>query len=135
MEFRLEFSPKPFVHKIRHGDSLLLIGSCFTENIGSKLKQHKFSVLENPNGILFNPSSIVKSLQSDIDNRQYRESALFFQNECWNSWEHHRRFSHPERPACLEMINQSQQKAHDFLKKANWLLITVGYIFSTRGII
>ncbi len=37
-----------------------MIGSCFTENIGTKLRQHKFSVLENPNGILLFKQNINK---------------------------------------------------------------------------
>ena len=129
MEFRLEFTPKSFVSKINHQHRLFLVGSCFTENIGSKLKQLKFAVLENPNGILFNPISIVKSLGSYIDNKQYTDGDLFYQNECWNSWEHHSRFSHPDKDTCLQMINQSQQAAHQFLKTTDWLLITVGSAF------
>ncbi len=129
MQFRLEFTPRPFAQKINHRQHLLLIGSCFTENIGNKLKQLKFSVLENPNGILFNPVSIVNSVQSYIRNKQYDAADLFYQNECWNSWAHHSRFSHPDQQACLDKINQSQQQAHDFLKKADWLLITVGSAF------
>jgi len=129
MDFHLAFNPKQFVNKINHRHRLMLIGSCFTENIGSKLKQLKFSVLENPHGILFNPISIVKSVQSYIDNKQYTAGSLFYQNECWNSWEHHSRFSHPDQQLCLDMINQSQQQAHTFLKTADWILITVGSAF------
>ena len=129
MEFRLEFIPQPFTQKINHRQQLLLIGSCFTENIGSKLKHLKFSVLENPHGILFNPISIVQSLHSYIENRQYTESDLFYQNECWNSWQHHSRFSHPDKAVCLQMINGSQQSAHHTLKTAGWLMITVGSAF------
>lgn len=129
MEFRLEFSPRPFSDKISHHHKLFLIGSCFTENIGTKLKQLKFRVLENPNGILFNPVSIIKSIGSYIDNRQYTAADIFYQNECWNSWEHHSRFSHPDKNTCLQLINQSQQTAHEFLKRADWLLITVGSAF------
>ena len=29
------------------------MGSCFTDHISNRLKQHKFKVLENPNGIIF----------------------------------------------------------------------------------
>lgn len=129
MNFRLEYSPKPFPAKIQHRQPLLLIGSCFTENIGSKLKQLKFTVLENPNGILFNPASIVKSLRSYVRNREYTAGDLFYQNECWNSWEHHSRFSHPDPVQCLASINKSQAEAHFFLKKAEWLLVTVGSAF------
>ena len=130
MNFHLEFTPKPFATKIRHHQKLLLIGSCFTENIGGKLKLHKFNVLENPNGILFNPISITKSITSYIGNKEYREADLFYQNECWNSWEHHSRFSHPDKVQCLQEINQSQQQAHAFLKNADWLMITLGSAFA-----
>ena len=129
MDFRLEFTPKPFDIKINHQQNLLLIGSCFTEQIGSKLTNHKFSVLDNPNGILFNPVSITKSISSYIDNKQYSEADLFYQNECWNSWEHHSRFSKPDLQKCLAGINESQSKANAFLKKADWLLITLGSAF------
>lgn len=129
MDFRLEFSPKQFAQQIKHRDKLLLVGSCFTENIGSKLKQHKFFVMENPNGILFNPASIAKSVQSYIAGKQYTEADLFYQNESWNSWEHHTRFSHPQKEECLRVINESQQAAHQFLQEANWLLLTVGSAF------
>lgn len=129
MEFRLEFTPKPFDVKINHRHKLLLIGSCFTEQIGTKLSNHKFSVLDNPNGILFNPVSITRSISSYIDNKQYTEADLFYQNECWNSWEHHSRFSKPGATECLRGINESQSKANVFLKNADWLLITLGSAF------
>ena len=129
MDFRLEFTPKSFDVKINHQQNLLLIGSCFTEQIGTKLANHKFGVLDNPNGILFNPSSIAKSISSYINNKQYNEEDLFYQNECWNSWEHHSRFSHPDKKMCLAAINESQSKANVFLKNADWLLITLGSAF------
>ncbi|MEO5889561.1 MAG: GSCFA domain-containing protein, partial [Ferruginibacter sp.] len=124
MNFHLEFTPGQFSTTIRHQHKLLLIGSCFTENIGSKLRQHKFSVLENPNGILFNPISITKSIHSYISNKKYTEADLFYQNECWNSWEHHSRFSHPDQAICLSGINASQQAANEFILSADWLFIT-----------
>jgi hypothetical protein len=130
MNFHLAFTPRPFATKINHRQKLLLIGSCFTENMGVKFRQHKFDVLENPNGILFNPISITQSIISYIDNKQYTAVNLFYQNECWNSWEHHSRFSYPDQELCLQRINQSQQSAHDFLKEADWLLLTLGSAFA-----
>ncbi len=129
MEFHLEYTPKPFDTKINHQQKLLLIGSCFTEQIGNKLAHHKFPVLDNPNGILFNPISITKSLSSYITNKQYSAADLFYQNESWNSWEHHSRFSDPDQQNCIDGINASQDRAHEFLKGADWLLITLGSAF------
>ncbi len=129
MDLHLEFSPKPFDIKISHRQKLLLIGSCFTEQIGHKLVQHKFQVLDNPNGILFNPVSIANAVASYIDNKQYSSNDLFYQNECWNSWAHHSRFSHPGKEDCLRLINDSQVKANQFLKETDWLLVTLGSAF------
>ncbi|HAO46580.1 MAG TPA: GSCFA domain-containing protein [Ferruginibacter sp.] len=129
MDFHLAFTPKPFDTTISHRDKLLLTGSCFTEQIGSKLAAHKFSVLDNPHGILFNPVSIARAVSSYIDHQQYKKEDLFYQNESWNSWEHHSRFSHPDADECLRLINESQSRAHAFLKDAGWLLITLGSAF------
>ena len=129
MDFHLEFTPKPFAVKIGHQQKLMLIGSCFTEQVGAKLSAHKFTVLDNPNGILFNPASISRSIASYIENKQYGAADLFYQNECWNSWEHHSRFSNPDQDACLQRINGSQAAAHSFLERADWLLVTLGSAF------
>ena len=129
MDFHLEFTPRPFSVAIQHQQRLMLIGSCFTENIGGKLKQYKFDVLENPHGILFNPVSLAQSVHAYVVNKQYSEAELFYQNESWNSWDHHSRFSHPDKEVCLQGINNSQQRAHDFLLMADWLFITVGSAF------
>jgi hypothetical protein len=54
---------------INYQDNIMLMGSCFTEHIGEKLDELKFSVLQNPNGILFDPASVVSSLVSYIQSR------------------------------------------------------------------
>jgi hypothetical protein len=109
-----------------------LIGSCFTEHIGNKLQELKFNVLQNPNGILFDPQSVAASLVSYIDNRQYGADDLFYLNELWQSWQHHSIFSHVDREECLRHINQSQNAAHAFLKKTSCVVITLGSSFSYR---
>ena len=129
MNFHLEFTPRKLPETICHPNKIFLIGSCFTENIGSKLKQYKFSVMENPNGILFNPLSIAHSISSYVKDHQYTEADLFYENECWNSWDHHSRFSHHDEARCLLGINQSQQLAHGYLRNADWLMITLGSAF------
>jgi len=129
MDFHLEYTPRPFVQKIEHQHKLMLIGSCFTEQIGAKLSGLKFRVMDNPHGILFNPVSIVRAIERYVQNKPYGESDLFYQNECWNSWDHHSRFSDPDKQTCLGRINDSLKAAHDFLKLADWLLITLGSAF------
>jgi GSCFA family len=132
MDFMLNFEPPELSKQVTYRDKLLLIGSCFTEHIGNALGDAKFSLLQNPNGILFDPVSVCSSLVSYVRNKHYHESDLFELNEVWNSWHHHSRFSHIDRKECLRIINESQQRAHEFLKEADWLIITLGTSFSYR---
>ncbi len=129
MNFRSEFTPKPFSIKMKHTDKLLLVGSCFTEQIGKKLAMYKFDVLENPNGILFNPMSIAKAVMNYANRKMFTEDELFYYNELWASREHHTLFSNIEKDAALNYINESQQKAIDFIKTADWILLTLGSAF------
>jgi hypothetical protein len=129
MEFRLAFNPIAFQHKIQHQHKLFLAGSCFTEQIGAKLSYHKFDLLDNPNGILFNPVSIANAIENYINNKTYTTEELFLHQELWGSWDHHTKFSSLSQEECLSKINHSQQKANSFLKNADWLLLTLGSAF------
>ena len=129
MDFRLAFHPKQADKKIVHSDKLFLIGSCFTEQIGQKFSHHKFQTIENPNGILFNPISIVGAIARYIQSQPYTEAELFQQNDVWGSWDHHTRFSSIDANICLQKINDAQAAAHQFLKDANWIFITLGSAF------
>ena len=132
MDFMLNFEPKKLSRLISYRDKLMLIGSCFTEHIGDALNDVKFTLLQNPNGILFDPVSVSKSLISYVNNSKYQEADLFQLNEVWNSWQHHSRFSNPDKSECLKNINQSQQQAHRFLQQADWLIITLGSAFTYK---
>lgn len=132
MDFMLPFELKKLSRSINYHDKIMLIGSCFTEHIGNSLGELKFSVLQNPNGILFDPVSVCKSLVSYVQNKQYSDSDLFQLNEVWHSWQHHSRFSNTDKKQCLRNINESQSNAHHFLKAADKLIITLGTSFSYR---
>ena len=130
MDLLLHIDLKKLPEQIGYGEPVLLTGSCFTEHIGQALADLKFTVLQNPHGILFGPDAVCKSLLSYKENRQYKEEDLFCLQDLWHSWDHHSRFSHPRRETALARINASQQQAHDFLQQAQWLVITLGSAFS-----
>jgi hypothetical protein len=121
-------SPK----EINHQHKILSVGSCFTEHIGNALVEYKFDVLQNPNGILFDPMAVCSSLVSYIQQKQYTAEDLFSLNELWHSWNHHSRFSHTDPAQALKQINASQQVAYQFLREADWLIITLGSAFSYK---
>lgn len=126
MEFRRELIIRSFPEKISIKDPIMLVGSCFSDNLGEKLKHNRFNVMINPSGIMFNPVSITRSLTSYITGHPYDHSMIFKTQEWWTSWDHHTRFSHADPDALLDMMNSSLKEAHDFLKKTKWLIITLG---------
>jgi hypothetical protein len=126
MKFRTELEIKKLEPSITHQNKLMLVGSCFTENIGEKLRKLKFNIFENPNGILFNPVSVSEAIINIIENKIYTEKDLFELNEGFHSWQHHSRFSGTTIDEALNKINTTNKEAHLFLKKADIILITLG---------
>jgi hypothetical protein len=129
MDFRLELHIKAFKKQINIQDAVMLMGSCFTDHISKRLATHKFKVLDNPNGIIFNPISIQHAISSYIHQKEYRAEDLFNFNELWTSWDHHGMFAHPDQQTALANINQSITNAHQFLQQADWLILTLGSSF------
>jgi len=132
MDFTLPIHLPKAIELIYHQQRILSIGSCFTEHIGNALSEVKFNVLQNPNGILFDPASVCNSLVSYIQGKHYKDDDLFQLNEVWQTWQHHSRFSGVDADLVLKSINESQATAHQFLKDADWLIITLGSSFSYR---
>jgi hypothetical protein len=130
MEYFLKFQPKANPNLIDYSSRIMLIGSCFTEHIGSFLAEHKFKTLQNPNGILFDTLSVCRAITSYIENKTIEESSSFYYNELWQNWNFHRRFSHPHQSVHIKQINQSIATAHHFLKETDFLIITLGSSFA-----
>lgn len=126
MEFRRAFQVPQMKEQLNIRHAVMLVGSCFTDHLGNKLKQHRFSTLQNPHGILFNPVSMARSVTSYIEKKHYKRADVFQHQEWWTSWDHHSQFSHADPERLLEMINNVQDEAHLFLQKAKWLVLTVG---------
>ena len=61
---------------IDHRQQILLLGSCFAENIGLWLQQRKFNVDINPFGTLYNPLSIAQSWERIVEGKTIIENEL-----------------------------------------------------------
>src|SRR5687768_13166179 len=111
--------PKP-KQQIHHRDGLLLIGSCFTENIGLMLEELKFNAVYNPGGILFDPDSVSRQLDDFVSRKSYTSTDLVEHNGLFHSWNHHGKFSNPDPHATLKSINEATDKGSEQLKNAHW---------------
>lgn len=116
--------------RIHYPERILLTGSCFTEHIGNELGLMKFNTLTNPNGILFDPLSVARSLTGYLEAKTYVESDLFYGNELWQSWDHHGRYSDISPEQTLANLNSAHRWAREFLAEADWVIITLGSAYT-----
>lgn len=78
---------KPSDWQIGYEDKILMLGSCFSDEIGAQMKQRRLSVTCNPFGTLYNPLSIAQAMQMT-------EIPEFVQHDgLWHSMAHHGSFS------------------------------------------
>lgn len=138
MDFFLPFAVQKSQTQITYGRKIMMVGSCFTEEIGNRLQQLKFDILQNPNGILYDPISIAFAIDSYVTQKKYTEADIWERQEIFHSWHHHSAFSGVNRRDVLQQINSSQEMAAGYIKDADWLFITLGsayhYVFRKDGI-
>lgn len=119
--------------KLGYTDTIMMLGSCFTENIGQKLADAKMNVVINPTGILFNPESIAEAVRMVINGNPIGENDVFEHNGLWSSLMFHGRFSSPDKQEALDMMNSGIALAHKQLKSTTVLILTFGTAFVYRN--
>ena len=116
--------------KMKTGAKVLLVGSCFADEIGEKMVRGGFEAMVNPFGTLYNPASIAASLLRSISEKEYSaDSAELIQSESdgmWHSWMHHSSFSSLDVATLVERINGTTHCVADFLREADVLIVTMG---------
>ena len=134
MQFRTEIGISKKNHLIDYNSDIILLGSCFSENIGDKLSYQKFNSLVNPYGILFHPVAIEKAITQGINQIQYTKEDLYFFNELWLSFNHHSKFSSTDREKILSNINQGIVDFNLRMHSATHLIVTLGTAWVYRFI-
>lgn len=132
MDFRTRVNISKPNFEIGHSTKMMLSGSCFSENIGNKLRESKFRVKVNPFGIVYNPLSVATVIRRLLSNKYFDESDLVFHNDVYQSFLHHGSFSHPNKDICLRNISESFADATVFIQETDIFLITFGTAYVYR---
>ena len=121
-------------NRINYNSKLVLLGSCFSKNIGNKLTYFKFQTHQNPFGILFHPKAIENLITNAINKKEYVSKDLIFQDERWHSFDAHSNLSSSNQEILLKKLNSSVQATNKKLKKATHIIITLGTSWVYRSI-
>lgn len=126
MKWHTELSIVPISNSISYRHQIMAIGSCFTENMGQKLRNLKYRIDINPFGVQYNPASVAQGLDRLLSGKAFDESELFFHQGLWQSFAHHGSFSNIDKECCLLQINSQLETSHHCLFETDFLLLTLG---------
>lgn len=110
-------------------DKIVIIGSCFADNMGQKMVDLGFDVCLNPFGTLYNPVSVCNSVA------RLTSGIPFSKDECVQmgagaglvcSFSHHTSFARRTEDEFLQVANASLKEASLRWKAASKVIITLG---------
>lgn len=122
---------------ISYGDRIMVLGSCFADNVGKRLKDRGFELCLNPFGTLYNPASIEGSI-ARLDNGEH-----FVESDCvqigsgstkWGSFHHHTLMARETLEEFLANANESLDRAAEFWQTCNKVIVTFGTSWCFRHI-
>lgn len=135
MQFRTNIPAPQYPFDINYNSSIMLMGSCFSDNIGNFFGRHRFNVCSNPFGVLFNPVSIDHALRLLMKPESFDKDRYFYKNrDLWVSFAHHGRFSRENFDVFEQNIDEQLQKSAEFLQHTDYLFVTFGTAFCYKFI-
>lgn len=122
--FRTELKSNKALFEINHDSNIVLIGSCFSDNIGNQLQKSLFNVSINPFGVIYNPVSIAQ-LFTDLDvllNKKYicKKDGMFV------SLNHHSQVCGTTEIDLMNTIKELHLSFNRQIKNTNFLFISLG---------
>lgn len=128
----VEIPEYPF--RIDHLSPVLMLGSCFTVEVGRRLEEYLFPVCVNPFGTIYNPLSVKRVLEVSLEKRSYEKEDLDRNGDLWFSFDHSTAFSSIDFAVALDRMNKGLEEARDYLKEArDYLKEDRGSLKEDRG--
>ena len=126
MQFTTKIPVQKSSFPIDYDSKIMLLGSCFAENMGEKFNYFKFQATTNPFGIIFNAVSLEKLICRAVENRKFTENDIFFHNELWHCYEVHSELSNPDKEVFLSNLNSILESTHRHIAALTHCIITLG---------
>jgi hypothetical protein len=135
MQFRTIIPAPQYPFHIENEDTVMLVGSCFSDNMGHYFDTHRFDVCSNPFGVLFNPISIDRALRFMLQPDLFDKNRYFYKyRDLWVSFAHHGRFSKESFEEFEANIDENMERSAEFLRKTRYLFVTFGTAFCYKFI-
>ena len=123
MKLQTTVDIKPSEWKIGYGDKILMLGSCFSDEIGRQMEERKMAVTCNPFGTLYNPLSIANAIQTSAVSHQ---PSVVFYDGLWHSMARPGSFSRATKEEAEKAVADSVEAMQRALDEATVGIVTFG---------
>ena len=132
---------KPSEWQIGYEDRVLMLGSCFADEMGEQMRRRGLHVTSNPFGTLYNPLSIANAINSQFSILSPSGARLFLNSQLveygglWHSMDHHGSFSRPTKEEAEAAVAQSVEEMQKALSDASVVIVTFGsaWVYEMEG--
>lgn len=122
---------------ISYTSKITMLGSCFSDNIGTILNDYGFDVLINPFGTIYNPVSIMQSIEMLLSDRLFTEDDCVMMGagaDMICSFSHHTSFARRNKQEFLSNANCALTAARKHFLDSDKIIITLGTSWCFRNI-
>ncbi len=136
MILQTEIKIQPLEQAISYGDGLLFLGSCFADEVGGICRGLGFDALVNPFGVLYNPASILRSVERLHSGKPFcHEEVVQVGEGQYCTFSHNTAFWQSDEQMLLETVNNGLKEARERFLKAKWVVISLGtsWVFRHKG--
>lgn len=123
MEFRTVFTPRKSSFTLSPERPVLLMGSCFTDAIGARMRRGMWPASVNPCGTLFNPLSIARLVEMALG---HTEPELFEADGLWRSWDFPATFARGSRREALCVMQEALSELRQAVAASQAAIFTLG---------
>lgn len=130
MKFRTEIEKTASDgHMLDHNHGIVMLGSCFTDNIGARLTDDGFNTVYNPMGALYNPESIATCLLRALENRPYQPEQMYCHSDnVYHCLDYANRYQGTDADILAAKVNADLAAVRNALTNSatNTLIVTFG---------
>ena len=123
--------------KLSYRKNILLLGSCFANNIGKKLEDMQFNICNNPFGTIYNPISILNSINLLRNVCSFSTDKIIKMgsgSEKYCSFSHHTSFARLDKDEFFSNADSVLERGREAYKNADIIIITLGTSWCFRNI-
>lgn len=116
-------------------DSIMMLGSCFSDEMAAIMKSLYFNVSSNPTGTLYNPESIAGAIRRMDSGEHFtaddtEEVGAGIKAYC--SFHHHTSFASASAEVFLEKANKALDDASGHFRTSGYMAVTFGTSWAYR---